>query len=133
MIALIALVAAAGGAVWYFGMRQTPEDAVAAYLTAWDERDCEANEETTTESFRGEDYTCSSWRENIASWEADGYMFDSEIGEAAIDGDRARVRITETIGHEDGDQRQVYDFLLVKERGTWLIDGSETIEDATDI
>ncbi|MFC7376835.1 hypothetical protein ACFQS2_06855 [Brachybacterium sp. GCM10030267] len=127
LLALVTALVAVVGGVWFFALRETPEDVVQQYLDAWDARDCETFEAVSTEDFRGEDYTCSSWSERI---QEEDLTFETEIGETTIDGDRAEVRITEVMTDSTGSYEAVYDFLLIKDSGDWLLDGSETVRES---
>lgn len=133
VVALLVAVAVAVGAIWFFMLRQTPEDTVEKYLDAWNAEDCETYEEVTTPTFRGdEQYSCEAWQEKNIQ-EQEQYTFEDTIGETEIDGGRATVRITETMTHGDTTEQIVYDFVLIKQEGTWRIDDTRTIEEPREI
>ena len=130
-VILLLAAAAAGGGIWYFAVRETPEDVVAQYLEAWEAQDCETFEEVSTEHFRGEDYTCEAWSQNIA--EQSDVSFDLEIGETTIHDGRAAVRVTELSTDDAGRYRAVYDFILIRDEGDWRIDTSEIVEEHEEV
>ncbi|WP_157975648.1 hypothetical protein [Brachybacterium sp. YJGR34] len=129
LLALALVVATVLGAVWFLALRETPMDVVTRYLTAWEAEDCETYEEVTTEPFRGEDYTCEQWQETVRYWPENDYSFEHELAEGDLRGDRATVRVTETLIHPDVTERQVYDVVLTKQNGSWLIHTTRVVEE----
>lgn len=130
-VLLLVTAGAAGGALWYFSLRQTPQDVVEQYLDAWNAQDCETFEEITTETFRGEDYSCSEWQQDIAGQE--DLDFDQEIGGTEIEGGRADVRVTQVMTDDGTATRSVYDLVLIKQDGDWLLETSQIIEEPQEI
>lgn len=127
VLALLLAAVVGGGGFWYVAMRETPEAVVEEYLAAWDAADCETHEELSTERFRGEGYTCEGWTEMLESQSQ--ISFEGEIGETTIDGDRAAVRYTELATDDTGTYRSVYDFILVRQDGSWLLDSTEPVQE----
>ena len=127
LLVLLVAVAVAIGAVWFFVLRESPQDVAETYLEVWNGQDCETLEEITTERFRGEGYTCEAWQQSIQ--EQSDYSFEHEIGETEVDGDRASVEVYETITYEGTTDEAVYTVDLVREDGLWLLDGTTTIQE----
>lgn len=132
LLALVVGAVAVLGALWFLVLRQTPEDAVERYHDAWDTQDCAALEEVTTENFRGGDeYTCEKWQESLR--EQSDVTFEDEIGETEVDGDHASVEVTEDSTVDGVTHRTVYTYELVKRDGSWLIDGTTTVEEPREL
>lgn len=133
LLALLLVAAVVIGAIWFFALRSTPQDAVEQYLEAWDAQDCESLQEATTERFRGgAEFSCEAWEASLQ--EQEEFEFENEIGETEIDGDRASVEITELATEPDGDRyRSRYTFELVEQDGAWLVDGTTMLEEPEEI
>ena len=128
LIALVVALVVVAGSIWYFALRETPESVVEDYLVAWDATDCERYEEITTEDVRGDGYTCELWRAEIDQQHEDGYAFEHVLAGTEIDGGRATVRVEETMTHDGESARHVFDIVLTKESGDWLIVDFVTVE-----
>lgn len=129
LLMLLLAGAVALGALWFFVLRPSPQDAVEQYLEAWLSHDCASFQEVSTEEFRGEDFSCEAWEQNIL--EQSDYSFEHEIGETRIDGDTASVDVIETITL-DGETDQVeFTIDLIRQDGRWLVD-SGTVTEAPD-
>lgn len=133
LIAIVVVLALVAGAVWYFALRQTPEDVIEEYLAAWNSADCETFEEVTTEKFKGEDYTCEVWSDDIEQQEEDGLEFEDEIVSSEVDGDRATVRVTETMTDGPDVSEGTFDCLLVRQDGSWLLDDIEIVQEMEEV
>ena len=127
LLAFLLAVAVAIGAVWFFVLRESPQDVAETYLEAWTEQDCEAFEEVSTERFQGDGYTCEVWQQSID--EQSDYSFEHEIGETEVDGDRASVEIIEQVTYDGTTDEAVYTLDMVRQDGDWLIDGTTFIEE----
>ena len=126
LVLLLAAVVAIGS-VWFFVLRESPQDVAETYLEAWTEQDCEAFEEVSTERFQGDGYTCEVWQQSID--EQSDYSFEHEIGETEVDGDRASVEIIEQVTYDGTTDEAVYTLDMVRQDGDWLIDGTTMIEE----
>ena len=115
LLVLLVAVAVAIGAVWFFVLRESPQDVAETYLEVWNGQDCETLEEITTERFRGESYTCEAWQQSIQ--EQSDYSFEHEIGETEVDGDRASVEVHETITYDGTTDEAVYTVDMVRQDG----------------
>ncbi|MGP9681799.1 MULTISPECIES: Rv0361 family membrane protein [unclassified Brachybacterium] len=134
LIAIVVVLVLVAGAVWYFALRQTPEDVIEEYLEAWSSADCETFEEITTEKFQGEDFTCEGWTSDIEQQqEEDGLEFEDEIVSSEVDGDRATVRVTETMTDGPDVSEGTFDCLLVRQDGSWLLDDIEIVQEMEEV
>ncbi|MGO1408291.1 MAG: Rv0361 family membrane protein [Brachybacterium sp.] len=128
LIALIVGIVVIAGSIWYFALRETPQSVVEDYLVAWNETDCERYEEITTERVRGDGYTCELWRAEVDRQLEEGYLFEHAVTGSEVDGERATVRVEETMTHDGESARHVFEIVLTKESGDWLITDFVTIE-----
>ena len=126
LVLLLAAVVALG-ALWFFVLRESPQDVTEKYLEAWTSQDCETFEEISTEDFRGEGYSCEAWQQNIR--EQTDFSFEHEIGETEVDGDRASVEVFETITVDGTTDEAVYTVDMVRQDGDWLLDGTTMIQE----
>lgn len=133
LIALIVAIALVLGAVWYFALRQTPESVMEEYFAVWEAADCERFEELTTDNFRGEDHTCEGWMQIIEREREEGFEFEHEIEGVEVDGDRATVRVRETMTDGATVHEGVYNGKLLRENGTWLLDDFEDVQEFKEI
>lgn len=131
MLLLVVLLVVVIAVVWFFALRQTPTDAVESYLQAWDEQDCQLYEESTSATFRGHDYTCEAWQEQIQ--EQSEITFEDDIGEATIDAHRATIPVTERMTDDTGTYEAVYDYHVVKADGAWMVDATSTVQEPREI
>jgi hypothetical protein len=126
VVTIIAILALAGGAVWYFMLRSTPEKAVATMLQAQIDGDTEALKSVLTEDSQ-QWASMSGAAMGAANQDAPEY----EIGEAEIDGDDATVPVSYAIP-EDMQQftnttEFEIDYVCQREDGAWKIDLADTM------
>ncbi|WP_193103326.1 nuclear transport factor 2 family protein [Brachybacterium sp. FME24] len=133
LIAIVVVIVLVVGAVWYFALRQTPQSTVEDYFSAWQAADCERFEDLSTENFRGEDYTCEGWQAHISQQGEEGIVYEDTVVSAEVDGDRATVRVEETATKGAEVTEGVFDFELVQEDGSWLIDDSVIIQEPEEL
>lgn len=133
LLALLLAAAVAFGAIWFFALRSTPQDAVEQYYEATESQDCESLQEVTTERFRnGAEFSCEAWEAGLSEEEA--FEFEYEIGATTTDGDRASVESTELVTEPDGDRYRIrYTYDLVEQDGAWRIDGTTMLEEPEEI
>ena len=133
LLGLLLVAAVAIGAIWFFALRSSPQDAVEQFYEASESRDCESLREVTTERFRGgAEFSCEAWEAGPS--EEEDYEFEYEIGATTMDGDRASVESTELVTESDGDRYRVrYAYELVEQDGAWHIDDTTMLEEPEEI
>lgn len=128
-ITIVVVLVLAAGAVWYFALRETPQSVVEDYFATWEAADCERYEEVSTEAYRGEEYTCEFWQENIAQQKEEGIEYHDEVVSSEVDGDRATVHVEETVTKGSESTEGIFDIHLVREDGSWRLDSTTIIQE----
>ena len=132
LLTLLLVAAVVIGAIWFFALRSTPQDAVEQYYEASNSQDCESLQEVTTERFRGgAEFSCEAWE---AALSQESLEFEHEFGETTMDGDRASVESTELVTEPDGARYRIrYAYDLVEQDGAWRIDDTTMLEEPEEI
>lgn len=128
LIAIVVVLVLVAGAVWYFALRQTPESAVEDLFAASEAADCERFEELSTENYRGDEYSCQKWQARVAQQHEEGIEFDDTLTTTEADGDRATVRVEETITKGSESTDGIFDITLIREDGTWRLDDTVVVQ-----
>ncbi|MGO2047123.1 MAG: hypothetical protein ACTH2X_07740, partial [Brachybacterium tyrofermentans] len=59
----------------------------------------------------------------------DGLEFEDEIVSSEVDGDRATVRVSETLTDGSDVSEGAFDCILVRQDGSWLLDDIQIVEE----
>jgi hypothetical protein len=127
VVVIVAILAIAGGALWFFMLRSTPEKAVATMLQAQIDGDEELLKSVLTEdSQRWASMGAGAMR--MANENAPEY----EVGEAEMDGEQAKVPVTYTMPEQmqqmTNTTEVTMNYVVQKEDGEWKVDLAETMK-----
>ncbi len=129
VIVIVAVVAIAGAAVWYFMLRSTPEKTVAQMMEAQIRGDNETVKNCVTE--RSQHYLTMPGAMTRGITDGEDEDIEYTVGEAEIDGDRAKVPVTvpvaERVAQISGMKDMTFTYALRREDGRWKVDFEDTL------
>ena len=129
LILIVVAVAAAAG--WYFFLRSTPEKTVKQFMAAGEANDIEAIKPLVSSKSREAISLMAGMMPKGLQGSKEGKPgADYEMGPAKMDGGKATVPVTfaapEKLAQMTGNKGLTVYYVLIKEKGKWVIDIEET-------